>query len=583
MPASDDGSIEDRLERLEAAVERLQNTVTGLVDAGARLGPGRTGRPVTTGPRRLSTAPGADSATRRARPGPISDLLNRNPQFWVSRLGIGLVLVGLAFLFNYAVERGWLTPAVNVAFGMAFGLGLATIGFRVRARQGWFSQVMFGGAAATWYMTGFAAFQLFDVMSHPVAFGFMVLVTLFTFALSVRQDDSVLAVLGAVGGLGTPFFLYTDTGTVPGLMAYTSGVVVGAGAIYLFKGWRSLIWTTAAGAWFVVALGFDPDTHTNRLALEAGLVTIWLVCWLVPVARELLALQDPSRWPAPAAPVREPARGTDAERPTRHVPVLTVATAVITFSASRAIWDAPETRWGLIAAAGAVLYAAATSLLRRPPRTQLLASAHAVAGAVLAAVAIALLFDQHVHIALWAVEAATLHMLAARLRDAPLNVSAHLLFAFVGFWLLQRIVVVDQFPAEPLLNARALADAVVMAGALAAGRCLKPNGRKAYLLFAHVAFLGWMWRELTPLSGGDGIATAAWGVYGLALLLLFKHRDARSAALATMVLAVAKLVFFDLSQVDAIWRILLFLGFGGVFLAISYYFSGIWREEKRDG
>jgi hypothetical protein len=28
---------------------------------------------------------------------------------------------------------------------------------------------------------------------------------------------------------------------------------------------------------------------------------------------------------------------------------------------------------------------------------------------------------------------------------------------------------------------------------------------------------------------------------------------------------------------------LLFLGFGGVFLAISYYFSRIWREEKRDG
>jgi uncharacterized membrane protein len=443
---------------------------------------------------------------------------------------------------------------------------------------------MFGGAAATWYMTGFAAFQLFDVMSHPVAFGFMVLVTMFTFALSVRQDDAVLAVLGAVGGLGTPFFLYTDAGTVPGLMAHTCGVVVGAGAIYLVKGWRSLIWTTVAGAWLVVALGFDADTYTNRLALEACLVAIWIVCWLVPVARELLVLQYPSRWPVQAIGVKEPARETDVERPTRHVQVLTVATVVITFLASRAIWDAPENTWGLIAAAGALLYSVATLLLRRPLGRQSLASAHAVAGAVLAAASIALLFDQHVHIALWAVEAATLHMLAARLRDTPLGLSAHLLFAFVGFWLLQRIAVVeDPFPAEPLLNARALADAVVIVGALATSRCLKPSYRKAYLLLAHVAFLGWLWRELTPLSGGDGIATAAWGVYGLGLLLLFRHRDARNAALATMVLAVAKLVFFDLSQVDAIWRILLFLGFGGVFLAISYYFSRIWREEKRDG
>ncbi len=573
MPEPDSRSVEQRLERLETTVERLQNTVKGLIDALARREQGATGRPVATQPGPSFSEHSVDPVAPLTRRGLISELLDRGPQFWISRLGIGLVLVGVAFLFNYAVEQEWLTPEISVAFGVALGFGLAIIGFRVRERQGWFSQVMFGGTAASWYMTGFAAFQLFNVMSYPVAFGFMVLVTVFTFAMSVRQDEASLAVLGAVGGLGTPFFLYTEAGTVPALMAYTCLVLVGTNAIYLFKGWRSLMWTTAAGAWLVVALAFDSDTFTNRVALESGVVIIWLLFWVVPVARELLAAKNPSRWAPPAVDPKRSAPRVGTSRPTEHVAVLTVATAVIAFSASWAIWDLPDTTWGLIASGGTLPYALATLYLRRPLGIGTLASAHAVTGAVLAAVGIALLFDQHVHIALWAVEAAALHMLATRLRDEPLGVSAHLLFAFAGVWLLQRIVA-EQLPAEPLLNARALADAVVIVVALTASRWLKPDAKKWYLLAAHVAFLGWMWRELTPFPGGDGIVTATWGVYGLGLLLFLRLKDARNVGLATMFLAVAKLVLFDLSQVEAIWRILLFLSFGGVFLAISYYIPG---------
>ena len=235
--------------------------------------------------------------------------------------------------------------------------------------------------------------------------------------------------------------------------------------------------------------------------------------------------------------------------------------------------------WGIIAAAGTLVYAIATWYLRRPRGIAALASAHAVAGAILAALAITFLVEQHTQIALWAVEAAALHLLARRLRDEPLAVSGHLLFAVAGLWLLQRIVG-EALPAEPVLNARALADGAVIVVGLFATQWIERDARKWYLVAAHIALLGLLWRELTPLSGGDGIVTATWGVYGLGLLLFL--RNARNVGLATMFLAVAKLILFDLSQVEALWRILLFLGFGGVFLAISYYFPGIWRDEKQD-
>jgi uncharacterized membrane protein len=596
MSEPDNRSVEDRLGDLEATVERLQRTVKRLRDALARREWGAPAPPrLSPRDRDLEPKRAGDAAwvppqrpvprTLRMAPlmgrGPLASLLDRGPQFWISRLGIGLVLVGVAYLFKYAVDQGWLTPEIRVAFGVALGVAFAAIGLRVRERDGWFSQIMFGGAAATWYITGFAAFQLLHIVSLPVAFGFMVLVTVYTFVMSVQQDEPSLAVLGAVGGLGTPFFLYTAAGTIPSLMAYTCLVLIGTSAIYLFTGWLSLMWTTAAGAWLVIALAFDPDTYVNRVALQSGVAAIWLLFALAPVIRELLARWNPARWSRIGPDAHS---GHPQSRPglaVTHVAVLTVATAVVALSASTAIWDAADVTWGLVAAAGTVVYAMATWDLRRPSGIAALASAHAVTGAILAALAITFLFEQDTQIALWAVEAAALHLLARHLRDESLGISGHVLFAVAGVWLLQRIVG-ESLPEEPLLNARALADAAVIVVALFATQWLERNARKWYLVAAHVALLGWLWREITPLAAGDGIVTAVWGVYGLGLLLFL--REARNVGLATMFLAVAKLILFDLSQVEAIWRILLFLGFGGVFLAISYYFPGIWKDsEQEDG
>ena len=166
------------------------------------------------------------------------------------------------------------------------------------------------------------------------------------------------------------------------------------------------------------------------------------------------------------------------------------------------------------------------------------------------------------------------HQAERRLR--VLEAAGHILFAIVALWLAQRFLE-EPLPRVAVRNARALADAAVIAVTLVATRWVEPNSRKWYWLAAHCAVLAWVWRELTGLTAGSGIVTATWGVYGLILLLTLKR--ARTVGLATMFLAVGKLVMFDLSQVEPIWRILLFMGFGAVFLAIAYYFRSLWEPE----
>ncbi|MCB0154130.1 MAG: DUF2339 domain-containing protein, partial [Anaerolineae bacterium] len=97
---------------------------------------------------------------------------------------------------------------------------------------------------------------------------------------------------------------------------------------------------------------------------------------------------------------------------------------------------------------------------------------------------------------------------------------------------------------------------------------------------AHVLLLGWFWRELAPLSEGQGLVSTAWGVYTVILLILalrLRLTHLRAIAMTTLFVLVGKLLVIDLAELAAIWRILLFFGFGGAFLILSYFSRKLWR------
>ncbi|UCG88478.1 MAG: DUF2339 domain-containing protein, partial [Gemmatimonadota bacterium] len=430
-------------------------------------------------------------------------------------------------------------------------------------------------------ITGFAAFQLLHLVSHPVAFGFMVLVTAYTFWAGIREDGAALAVLGAIGGLGTPFFLYTEQGTVPGLVGYTCLVLLGASGIYLRKGWRSLLWTSVVGGWTVLLLAYQGLTPADRWALQAGVVAAWLILTLVAVSRELLASKNPDKWRRPPLRLRDALSQTGlAVGPHGDIALLTVATPVGALFFSRAIWQSDDVIWGAIALALALCHAGAAAFLRRKPDLNLLTSALGVAAAVLAVIAVALLFEHNLQILLWAALVVAFLYLAGRLDEPALGPCGHLLSVIVAVWLLQRLT--GEGGAETaVFTARGLSDAGVIVGFLAASLWSGSDSAKWYRLAAHAGFLGWLWRELSALPAGQALVTASFGVYGLALLVA--SAKTRKVGLATLLIAVGKLFLVDLDRVDPFLRILLFLGFGGLFLAISYYYRDRWQSADGAG
>jgi hypothetical protein len=656
MADAPERSLEDRVAALEQTVDRLNELLTGLIRALAdrerespppepKRSPRPAARPVT-----VAAAPREPLAT--PRPKPRVDVakrwwVGRGMEFWISRVGIGLLLFGLVFLFKYAVDRGWLTPWVQVVLGLALGVGLAAVGLRVGQRRPWFSHIMLGGAAAAFYITGFAGFQLFELVSYPVALGYMVLVTVFTFWVALRANRAALSVLGALGGLGTPFLLYTGSGTLAGLVAYTGVVLVGTSGIYLFKGWRSLLVTTVIGGWSVLMLGREADGALDMLrdrwALQAGVLVAWLAFWAVPVAREVLATRDPVRWPRPRGPILRVFDLTDERLTQPLVALLTVSVPLFALLFSTDIWTTPDALWGWVALAGALIYAGSWLPLRRWGVAPRVVSAHAVAAAVLLAVALQFFFSSHTLLLTWAVEAAALHWMARRLGDRAVSVTAHALFVVAATWLAQRLLI--EFWTREVFNAQAAVDLAVIAAAGLTCRFLEytlvawalvgvallvtarrvgdrsytsaahllfalaglwvaarfmtdvesgvafadpdrvldllvigvgfatswlsPSSaeRDGYRLAAHALLLGWLWRSLQALPAGEAFVSIAWGVYGIGLLVFGLRR-------------VTKLFLVDLSQLEPIWRVLLFMGFGGLFLVLSYYFRALWKKTS---
>lgn len=54
-------------------------------------------------------------------------------------------------------------------------------------------------------------------------------------------------------------------------------------------------------------------------------------------------------------------------------------------------------------------------------------------------------------------------------------------------------------------------------------------------------------------------------------------------AVATLLLVLGKLFLMDLAEVDVVWSVPLFLGFGGLFLALSYYLRSLCRLDSGAG
>ena len=524
-----DYSLEERLLRVERTLARMQKEVTLLRRAmrdseGARARPERSEQPLEERARtaaqeteerpvyrHLETAQlrreepdeqtGASQAWEPTGGGLTIPEPMRQSEFWLRVVGIGLLLFAVAFLFRYAIEQGWLGPPVRVALGLLTGAVLVGVGVRIGDDRPEFSAVLLGGGIGVFYITGFAAFQLYDLVPHSAAFLFMVLNTVLAFVLSLRREEAALSLIGVLGGLGTPFLLNDGSGGPAGLVAYLSLLVVGVGAIYLFRGWQVLLWSAAGGSlaiYFVTVLSIALRRFSAirpwraDVAIQAGLLVTLLVFWALPVVRAVLAGRDSSRWPGTHLGIADGYVSDKLQDSLRYdVLLLTLVGPFAVLFLSFVLWEpvVQTAGGGWITLATAGVFLALAAWLRWEPVQDSVAAVHGLVGVSMLTLALPLLFDDWALLLAYAWEMAALHLLARRWTHPLFSKAAHVVSGLLLLLALQ-----GSIEAQPEgANVATQLSLLAVIGALAAlSAWLRGSwARDGYLLAAFLLLALW--------------------------------------------------------------------------------------------
>ena len=217
---------------------------------------------------------------------------------WLNRVGALVLTLGIAFFLKYAFDNHWIQPAGRVALGLVAGVAMLLAGERLqRAAYRAPAQGVVAVGIATLYLSVYAAFAFYQLVTQPAAFAFMVLVTATAAALALYHDTRAVAVLASLGGFLTPILLATDRDAGVALFTYLAVLDAGMLVMAWYRRWPELglvsfVFTQGLyAAWF--ERWYAPVPAQQGVALVAA--GVFLVLFSLVAPAEALARRLPTR------------------------------------------------------------------------------------------------------------------------------------------------------------------------------------------------------------------------------------------------------------------------------------------------
>jgi hypothetical protein len=158
--------------------------------------------------------------------------LRRQP---VAKLGLLILFIGISFLLKYTAARVSVPIEFRLAGIVLADLALLAWGWRIRASRPAIALPVQGAALAVLMLVTFGAFRIYHLIPASLAFGLLLVLTVFTCLLAVLQDAMWLAIFGITGGFAAPILASTGSGSHIGLFTYyallNAGVFAGPAAL----------------------------------------------------------------------------------------------------------------------------------------------------------------------------------------------------------------------------------------------------------------------------------------------------------------------------------------------------------------
>jgi len=247
-------------------------------------------KPVPPSPR--SVSPQQPATGTMMPPAPVSSVEpSRTREEWESfvggkllnRIGALALVIGVGFFLKYAFDNDWITESMRVVIGLLTGIGILLVAATARRKAfDVFAQGLFGAGISILYLSVYASFSFYHLVSQPVAFGAMALVTAAAFAIALHYDSLAIALLAWAGGFLTPFLLSTGHANEVGLFTYIALLQAGLLAIVVKRpSWIILELLTLFGTYLVFKLWHDEYYAQDVLGTTVFFISVfWALFFL---------------------------------------------------------------------------------------------------------------------------------------------------------------------------------------------------------------------------------------------------------------------------------------------------------------
>ena len=258
----------DRMERLEhrlTVLEGLVRELAGQRDSGAagqQLPPEHPRTPSLPAP----THPTPTGRTAPPPRGPAAPPLPRrsaallSSEQWIGQrvlLAVGVVALILAagYLLRLSFDRGWISPVMRCIGGALSGIVVGAVGWRLQPRYRTYGAALVGCGAAIIYLSVWSAARLYGVLPPATALFALALVSVALAMIAYAINVEALGTTAALGAFFAPILLGSDQANAGLLLLYLASMAAGLGLVAARRHWRFTM--------FVVALSYFGVAYTG--------------------------------------------------------------------------------------------------------------------------------------------------------------------------------------------------------------------------------------------------------------------------------------------------------------------------------
>ncbi|HNQ26369.1 MAG TPA: DUF2339 domain-containing protein [Aquaticitalea sp.] len=209
---------------------------------------------------------------KQAKPKPPkqpSDLEKIIGESWLNKIGILILVIGVAVGAKYSIENNLISPLTRIILGYGAGIALLAFGIKLKAKFESYSAVLVSGAMAIFYFITFFAYDFYGLIPQILAFVLMVIFTVFTVFAALNYNRSVIAHIGLVGAYAVPFLLSNDSGRVEILFTYIAIINLGILAVSIKKYWKSLYYASFFLTWLIYAVWYFDAYYLDKYSILA--------------------------------------------------------------------------------------------------------------------------------------------------------------------------------------------------------------------------------------------------------------------------------------------------------------------------